>query len=886
MVAEAATHGAEQYDLLARAQQAVQLVQTNPVRTRALAAEVLSVTAEGRAAAEAEWALGLLARGEQDMPAAVTHLTRAARLAERAAALGTMAEVRTSLALALAHRGRIRAALAELERAAAVQPQPRPGRVEFQRGAVLQFQGRLDEALAAYASAEPLLEQADDLFPLAASYNNRALIHSRRGALAVAEGHLRRAGAVFAELGQHRSVADVGHNVGVVAARRGDVIAALSAFDETDRYLVEHDMHDVVDAVGLLDRSEALLSARLLVEARAVAERAVPELDKRALTAYLAEMQLVLAQIALLDGRLDEARELAGVSAAAFGRQRRASYRAAAEATGVRAAWASGVRTPELLASATRLVGRLEAAGWATAALDARLVAGQLALELGRPRTARAQLAPLAARRGADPAEVRSRVFHARALLHLAGGDRRRADQALRAGMSAVERHREAMGGTELRANASTHAADLAKLGVRLALQDGQPGRVLRWAERWRAGVLGLRPVRPPADEQLAESLAELRQVVHEQRDAGGKDAARLLRRQVALERAVQRLARHSETPQRYRSGPPSIVEIQRALGERALVEFVESDEMLYAVVLTARRQSLVQLAPIAKVTRSATLLRFWLRRLVHRFGSPESLARAAQQADVEAAALDELLLAPLVSTVDRPLVIVPTTVLHALPWALLPSRSGQPTSVAPSAAWWSRAATGGIETTPGTGPGRVVLVAGPDLPEAEPEIADLGRLYRDAVVHTGGDAKVSAVAAALDGADLAHVAAHGTFRADQPLLSALMLADGPITVYDLERLNRAPRCMVLASCDAGLAEIRPGDELMGLSAALLAQGTAALIAPLFPVPDVTTRPTMLALHEAMQAGDSPAAALAKASAPGTGLDRFTAAAFVCLGAV
>jgi CHAT domain-containing protein len=515
------------------------------------------------------------------------------------------------------------------------------------------------------------------------------------------------------------------------------------------------------------------------------------------------------------------------------------------------------------------------------AAQDARLVAGQIALALDRRRTARAQLAPLAARHGDDPAEVRSRVFHARALLHLADGDRRRADLALRAGMSAVERHREAMGGTELRASASAHAADLAQLGTKLALEDGEPGRVLRWAERWRAGVLGLRPVRPPADEQLAEALAELRQVVHEQRAADSRTADRLVRRQVILERTVQRLARHSLVARRYRSGPPSTVEIQRALENRALVEFVESGDLLYAVVVTGRRQSLHTLAPISEVTRSATLLRFWLRRLVRRFGSAEALERAAAQAEAEAARLDELLLRPLASRLaDCPLVIVPTTVLHALPWALLPSLAGRPISVAPSAAWWLRAAE---TASTSTGSGQVVLVAGPDLAEAVPEIGDLRRLYPAASYLSGPDATVAAVAAALDGANLAHVAAHGAFRSDQPLLSALLLADGPITVYDLERLDRAPRCMVLASCDAGLAEIRPGDELMGLSAALLAQGTVALVAPLLPVPDDATRLAVLAVHGALRTGARPAAALAAAGGDGT--DRFTAAAFLCLGA-
>jgi CHAT domain-containing protein len=200
---------------------------------------------------------------------------------------------------------------------------------------------------------------------------------------------------------------------------------------------------------------------------------------------------------------------------------------------------------------------------------------------------------------------------------------------------------------------------------------------------------------------------------------------------------------------------------------------------------------------------------------------------------------------------------------------------------VAPSAAWWHRAA----HAASATGTGQVVLVSGPDLAEADAEVADLHELHPAARCLSGPDATVAAVAAALDGADLAHVAAHGTFRYDQPLLSALLLADGPITVYDLERLGRAPRVMVLASCDAGLSDVRPGDELMGLTAALLAQGTVALVAPLLPVADAATRPTMLAMHRALLAGATPAAALAAAAAPAAGLDRYTAAAFACLGA-
>src|SRR5207245_7925335 len=87
-----------------------------------------------------------------------------------------------------------------------------------------------------------------------------------------------------------------------------------------------------------------------------------------------------------------------------------------------------------------------------------------------------------------------------------------------------------------------------------------------------------------------------------------------------------------------------------------------------------------------------------------------------------------------------------------------------------------------------------------------------------DAARLTDDSATTNEVATALDGADLAHIAAHGSFRTDNPLFSSVRLSDGPLTVYDLERLSRAPRRVVLSACNTGLALARPGDELMGLS--------------------------------------------------------------------
>src|SRR5207253_9725347 len=99
-------------------------------------------------------------------------------------------------------------------------------------------------------------------------------------------------------------------------------------------------------------------------------------------------------------------------------------------------------------------------------------------------------------------------------------------------------------------------------------------------------------------------------------------------------------------------------------------------------------------------------------------------------------------------------------------------------------------------------------------------------------------EATCANVLAAMERAELVHVAADGHFRADSPQFSSLLLADGPLTVYDIECVQRVPRTVVLSSCDAAPVEVRAGDELLGVAAALLGLGVRTVVAPVFSVPD------------------------------------------------
>ncbi len=141
---------------------------------------------------------------------------------------------------------------------------------------------------------------------------------------------------------------------------------------------------------------------------------------------------------------------------------------------------------------------------------------------------------------------------------------------------------------------------------------------------------------------------------------------------------------------------------------------------------------------------------------------------------------------------------------------------------------------------------------------------------------------------AGLDGASLAHVAAHGHFRQDSPLFSSLEMADGSLSVYELERLRKAPYRLILSACDSGVLAPVGADELLGLASALFSMGTAGLVCSIAEVNDDATAALMLDLHEHLAAHpeDGLAGALlaARQAAHGDPTREATAAAFLALG--
>ncbi|WP_049576473.1 CHAT domain-containing protein, partial [Nonomuraea sp. SBT364] len=482
------------------------------------------------------------------------------------------------------------------------------------------------------------------------------------------------------------------------------------------------------------------------------------------------------------------------------------------------------------------------------------------------------------------PALSRAVAWLAEALRAEAAGDSARLMRACRRGLEVLDQHRATLGSTELRAQASAHGAELAALGQRHALRLDRPRLLLSWSERWRATALAVPAVHPPDDEHLRAELAAIRSLTSRlaRARAEGLPTTHLSAERARLERAARARALHAHGRDPAAAPGWDAGALRDALGGTRLLELVDVDGRLHVLVCGAGTVRRYPAGLTEEAARQVDVARFGLSRLAH---GRSTLSPADLLAQVERAghALERVLLGEAAAHLgDGDVVVVPPGRLHAVPWTLLPSLRERALSVAPSARSWLRARRAGAP-----GHGRVVLAHGPGLLAAGAEVGEVSAAYPEPVVLGGGTATVARTLEAMDGARLAHVAAHGTFRADSPLFSSLRVDDGPLTVYDLERLRRAPGQVVLSSCDSGLTAPTGADELLGLAASLIGLGTTGIVASVVLVNDLAAVPLMVALHRRLSSGAGLAAALrdARRATSGDPLATATGYAFVCLGA-
>lgn len=247
--------------------------------------------------------------------------------------------------------------------------------------------------------------------------------------------------------------------------------------------------------------------------------------------------------------------------------------------------------------------------------------------------------------------------------------------------------------------------------------------------------------------------------------------------------------------------------------------------------------------------------------------------------AQCEPATVEELygrLFAPLRAHIrNSRLIVVPHGVLHYLPFGAFRDRRTERYLIEDYTITYAPSASAirflRDKETPVTGKALVIgAPAGvlPELPGAMREAMRVGTALQSTPM-VGAAAKESLLYQLKGDVDLVHIAAHGFYEADTPLFSRIALAegdgsDGNLEVHeilsdvDLTGVN----LVVLSACQTALGKGSAGDEIVGLTRALLYAGTPGVISTLWDIGDQPAAALMSHFYRRLLDGDSAAGAL------------------------
>ena len=782
------------------------------------------------------------------------------------------------LAIWECEQGRTEYGLRLLDRAENLMAAEDRGVLLGQRGYLLMRAWQGDDALKVLDDAIVLLAgNAAEAPSFASALLNRGFTYLNVGDVRRARPDLEWCQRVAMDAGDDIIEAKALHNIGCCDLLVGDIPAALQLFNAAaGAYRLS--------APGFLpvlatDKARALLAAGLARDAAAELDSAMAAFRRQRLDHDLADAELARAHAALAAGELTAASYWARAAEQRFRRRGNDACACLAALARLQARSVSPGRRLPIATEALVLAERLRGCGLPNEADRAELLAARALISAGRPDEARRRIATVRSRGPTVPLDISLLRRLARAELAERDGQPGRALAELQAGLAMVQALRGRLGSVDLQTATAALGADLAAAGLRLALDRGSAPLVFAWLERSRAQAFRVRPVRPPADPQAAAVLAELRQLGHLIRSAelNGKRDQATITKHAGLQRQIREYSWQASglgggTAQ------ASLSEVTAALQEsgQSLVSILARHGRILAVVVRGGSARLAWLGDFEAAAEAASRLNADLDTLAGRRLPTRLAAVVRESIRHQTEILTAEIITPLRSSLgDDGIVMIPAGPLASIPWSVLPDLRGRPITVCPSASVWLAAwntSRGGLQGVP------PVLVAGPDLEHAAWEVTEIAKIHPGCRSLLAETASVSGTLQALNGVPLAHLATHGHHDHENVLFSRLDLADGPLMAYDIQQLAAAPRHVVLSSCDVGRTVVRPGEEILGFTAALLYIGAATVISSVTRVADDAAVGLMTAYHRSLAAGAAPAAALAEAALT----EQFSP--FVCFG--
>ncbi|MFK4763115.1 CHAT domain-containing protein [Microbacterium sp. ZW T5_45] len=702
-----------------------------------------------------------------------------------------------------------------------------------QLGTLLVHAGRLDESVELLSSAI----SATSGIELANLLLNRAVARMQRQELADCIEDLDRAVAIYDDLGAEEPLAEARHNRGYAALLGGDLVTALALMTRSRPMLAA--TSSLAAAIGDQDRAEVLRDAGLVEEAERLLADVATQFGAQRMPQARAEAELHLAR-SLLWHDAPAAERTASVAARRF------------EALGNRA-WAARARALRLEARVQRqLPARAEEfADTASALRRSGLRTEAAALVL----TGRLAIGGRLPRPPADAAmPLRLRWHEVRAARALRAGRTRDTLRIAADGLDLLSAWQRSFGALDLQASVTMHGRDLMFAGLAAAVRTDDAATIFDWSERARHLSQQVSPVRAPDDDDLAADLARLRML---RAELSGQDwtddpAVRAIRDRV-------RERQWSSTGVAHTHERVPLAEVQgRIDASTAVVAYVFTGSALQCIVVTRSDARTVRL-DWPRIADALTGLRADLDMAALTGGGPMGTV-VARSLDDRLARVDAELLAPFREQLDGTHRIVLTTpgALAGIPWALLPTMTGRPFTLATSVSRW-------LTAPAPTRRARAGFAAGPRVPRADEEIRRAASAWAAPEV-LSSPAEVADVTALAARSDVVHVAAHGRHSADNPLFSGLEFADGILFGHDVDLIARPPETVILSACELGRSSVRWGEESLGMTRVWLHAGTRCVLAAPVSVADDDACELLASVHEGLARGDDPADALVAAA--------------------
>ncbi len=804
---------------------------------------------------------------------------------ESAGDLLAVGRLQTNTAGVLKNLARYDEALSALERA---QHTLRPWRdsrymaaLEMNQGSVYRLLGRYPESLESYARGRAIFETLDNEIQVARMDINRARVLVYLDRFGEAETLLRSAMQSLSAAGKQLPTARAQLNLATLLSKQGLHRQALEHYRQARAAFQALGVDTEVAVVDLYTTYDYLV-LNLLPEAHETAIQSQEVFGALAMPRYQALAGSNRAVAARKLGRYEEALAELDIVRTTFSKRNVAAEVARIDVERATTLLELGEYAEANIVAqeALQVLSCHELPLWAT---EAQIVCAESLLRMNKGIES-ADLYQNLRERSDLPATLKWRIYAGLGQIAEIEGDLHRALLHYQEAIASIEWVEELLETAEFRAGFLDDKLPIYHSAVQVALELDELDTAYRLSVQAKSGVWRDALSISQREAYRSASLEALRQQwrwlynqltrpeedegedLSEPKRSGGQYAARWshlqeLERQMGQEyrASASRLPHHISLPQSEVRG--------RIPQDTVLLDYYCTAEEIHLFLVTnSEVHTFPGITSTIAVERLVNQWRFNLDSM--RIGTSEArqVLDLADQAYTILQHLDDLLIAPVREYLEgyQHLWIVPHGLLWEIPFAAL--YDGERCLID---RWQLMIIPGWVE---GTGEkisaqvdllGKPVVVGHTDrgrlqytLEEARTVAAmvDTSPLIEEA-------ATVARVQEEVGTCTLLHVATHGWFRSDAPLFSVIHLADGAVTVKDLETWDMpAIQLVTLSACETGRS-LNRGSDLLGISRSLFKAGARRLLVSLWAVDDVATTELMVRFYQRLRAEESLAAA-------------------------